>query len=333
MYYNGTRCYGAEREATTNMDDFSISGVRIGHSTNPDAHTGLTVFLCPDNTVGGADVRGPAPGTREISLLSPMKSVATINAVMLSGGSAFGLSAADGIVRYLAERNISYTTPIKNVPIVSAAIVYDLFLGGGSNFPNADMAYKACLEAGSKPIEQGNVGVGTGVTAGMWGGPQAMMKGGFGIATNRLDDLKVSAAAVVNSFGDVVRSDGSVLAGARSDDGGWLVSRNPWRIPIQSPQGNIITNTTLVVVITNARLDKIGANLIASMAQDGIAISVRPAHTRVDGDLSFALATGKTDAPLELVGNMAVDAVSQAIQNAVLKAESVTGIPGLASQS
>jgi L-aminopeptidase/D-esterase-like protein len=309
----------------------SLAGVKVGHATHPDHLTGLTVFLCPEGSVGGADVRGPAPGTREIALLSPMKKVSRIDAILLSGGSAFGLSAADGVVRYLAEREIGYPTPLKNIPIVSAAIVYDLLLGGGLVFPNADMAYDACLSAGKMPIEQGNVGAGAGVIVGGWGGPAAMMKGGFGIASYKAGDLEVCAAAVVNSSGDVIDNDGQVLAGARGQDGAWLVEEDPWRQFFMPSSEVPPTQTTLVVVMTNARLDKIGANLLAMRAQDGIAISVQPAHTSVDGDVTFAVATGKVEAAVDLVGNMAVAAVSEAIRSGVRHAKTVGALPGLAA--
>jgi len=315
-----------------NSGDYSIAGIRIGHASHAVHLTGLTVFLCPEGSVGGVDVRGSAPGTREVALLSPMKKVTRVDAILLSGGSAFGLSAADGVVRYLADRNIGYPTILKNIPIVSAAIVYDLLLGGGSEFPDSEMAYRACEVAGTTPIEQGNVGVGTGVTVGGWGGPLAMMKGGFGFASYDQGDLEVAAAAVVNSFGDVVNDDGQVLAGARGKAGHWLVQEYPWRPSQLTGAKMLIGNTTLVVVMTNAWLDKIGTNLIALRAHDGIAIAVQPTHTTYDGDVTFAVATGQVEAPVDLVGNMAVAAVSEAIRNAVRQAQTVSGFPGLAGE-
>lgn len=312
--------------------DYSIAGIKIGHARHAKHLTGLTVFLCPEGTVGGVDVRGSAPGTREVALLSPMKKVARVDAIMLSGGSAFGLSAADGVVRYLADNDIGYPTFLKNIPIVVAAIAYDLLLGGGSEFPNSDMAYRACEIAGTTPIEQGNVGSGSGVTVGGWGGPAAMMKGGFGLAAYNLGELEVGAAAVVNTFGDVIDSDGQVLAGARGKDGGWLVEEFPWRQNQLTGADLLINNTTLVVVMTNARLDKIGANLVALRAHDGMAIAVQPTHTTFDGDVAFAVATGQVDAEVDLVGNMAVAAVSEAIRNGVRNARSLSGFPGLAGE-
>ena len=310
--------------------EFLLAGIKVGHASHPQFLTGLTVFLCPEGTIGGVDVRGPAPGTREITLLSPMKSVMTINAILLSGGSAFGLSAADGVVNYLAERGIGHPTPIKNIPIVSAAIVYDLMLGGGSFYPDAAMAYQACEVAGKNPIEQGNVGAGTGVTVGKWGDPSAIMKGGFGLASHKIGELEVGAAAVVNCIGDVVNDDGTVLAGARDPEGGWLVAGDPWRQFPEMPPANLMTNTTLVVVMTNAIMDKVGANRLAERVHDGLSITIRPTHTTHDGDATFALSTGQVEAPFDLVGNVAVSTVVQAIQNGVRYAKTEANVPGLA---
>lgn len=317
-----------------------LAGVKVGHATRAAYHTGCTVFLCPPGTVGGVDVRGPAPGSRETDLLAPDKSVTTINAVLLTGGSAFGLSAADGVMRYLAEKGIGHPTPIRPIPIVAAAVVYDLFLGGGEGLPDSELGYQACLAAGngpnsgpnSGPIEQGNVGAGTGVTVGKWGGFEGFMKGGFGLASIEIGELVVSAAAVVNAVGDVVNVDGSVLAGARRADGGWKVEEDPLRrFPIQPP-AKLMTNTTLVVVSTNARLDKVQANRLAQRAHDGLAIAIRPVHTTHDGDTAFALSTGQVEMPFDVVANAAVDVVAEAIRNGVREAASAAGIPGLKAE-
>lgn len=306
-----------------------LAGLKVGHATRPEFHTGCTVFLCPPGTVGGVDVRGPAPGSRETVLLAPDKSVTTINAILLTGGSAFGLSAADGVMRYLAEQGIGHPTPIRPIPIVAAAVVYDLFLGGGQGLPDAELGYQACLQAGTGIIEQGNVGAGAGVTVGKWGGFDGFMKGGFGLSALQIDDLVVGAAAVVNSVGDVVNEDGSVLAGSRKADGGWRVEDDPLRRFPERPPANLGTNTTLVVVATNARLDKVEANRLAQRAHDGLAIAVRPVHTTHDGDTSFALSTGQIDVPFDVVANAAVLMVAEAIRSGVKNAATVAGIPGL----
>ncbi|MFZ0544281.1 MAG: P1 family peptidase [Candidatus Promineifilaceae bacterium] len=306
-----------------------LAGIKIGHATRAEYHTGCTVFLCPPGTVGGVDVRGPAPGSRETVLLAPDKSVTTINAVLLTGGSAFGLSAADGVMRYLAENGIGHQTPIRPIPIVAGAVVYDLFLGGGQGLPDGELGYQACLNAGSDPIEQGNVGAGTGVTVGKWGGFQGIMKGGFGLASLQEGDLVVGAAAVVNGVGDVVNEDGTVLAGAYKAEGGWRVEEDPLRRFPELAPANLGTNTTLIVVATNARFDKVQANRLAQRAHDGMAIAVRPVHTTHDGDTAFALATGQVEVPFDVVANAAVLMVAEAIRNGVRHAATAAGIRGL----
>ncbi len=309
-----------------------LGGIRIGHATAPSQHTGCTVFLCPEGTTGGVDVRGPAPGSREAILLGPLKSVTTINAVLLTGGSAFGLSAADGVVRYLAERNIGHPTPIRNVPIVAAAVVYDLFLGQGDDPPNHKLGYDACLAAGNEEVTQGNVGAGAGVTVGKWSGFSGIMKGGFGLAEVNEGDLVVGAAAVTNCVGDVLNSDGSVLAGAHDEEGRWKVSGDPWRRFPDQPPVLPGTNTTLVVIGTNATMDKVLTNRLAERAHDGIAMAIRPAHTTHDGDTAYALATNRVQANFDLVANMAVEMVAEAIRNSVREASSVGPFTGLKSQ-
>jgi L-aminopeptidase/D-esterase-like protein len=274
-------------------------------------------------------MRGPSPGSRETVLLAPDKAVTTINAILLTGGSAIGLSAADGVVRYLSENGIGHPTPIRPIPIVAAAVVYDLFLGGGQGLPDSELGYEAALNAGNGPIEQGNVGAGAGVTVGKWGGFDGFMKGGFGIAEYREDDLIVGAAAVVNAIGDIVNEDGTVLAGSRKPNGGWKVEDDPLRRFPERPPANLITNTTLVVVATNARLDKVQANRLAQRAHDGMAIAVRPVHTTHDGDAAFALSTGQLEAPFDVVANAAVLMVAEAIRNGVRNAATVAGIIGL----
>ncbi len=306
-------------------------GIKIGHATDSDCHTGCTVFLCPPQTVGSVDVRGPAPGSRETALLEPEKPVTYVNAVVLAGGSAFGLSTADGVMRYLAEHGIGHPTPILPIPIVPAAIVYDLFLGWGRRLPDSEMGYQACLAAEPGNSAQGNVGAGTGVTVGKWAGFQGIMKGGFGLARLQVDDVVVCAAAVVNAVGDVVDANGEVLAGARGDDGRWAVERDPLRRFPELPPA-MLTNTTLVVIATNAGLNKVEANRLAQRGHDALAIAIRPVHTTHDGDTVFALATGQLPgAHHDLVSNLAVEAAVEAIRNGVRHAATVSGIPGLAS--
>jgi L-aminopeptidase/D-esterase-like protein len=316
-----------------------FAGVGIGHVTDHEHHTGCTVFLCPPGTTGSVDVRGPAPGSREAALLAPDKRVSVVHAVVLSGGSAFGLATADGVMRYLGEQGVGHPTPVRPIPIVPAAIVYDLFLGGGAVLPDAAMGYAAAQAAAAQaasgvPVVQGNAGAATGVTVGKWGGFQQMMKGGFGVAGVALDGLDVWAAAVVNAVGDVVNADGSVLAGARTADGtGWLADEDPYRRFPERPPVWVGTNTTLVVIATNALLDKTGCNRLAQRGHDGLAQALRPAHTSHDGDTVFALATGnyegEREAGFDLVANVAVEMVAAAIRNGVRAATSVPDVPGL----
>ncbi|MFQ5400405.1 MAG: P1 family peptidase [Anaerolineae bacterium] len=314
---------------------FDVPGIKVGHATIEQFHTGCTVFLCPDGAVGSVDVRGPGPGTRDTVLLSPDRPLHEVNAVVLTGGSAFGLATADGVVRYLTEQGIGHVTPIRPVPIVTAAVVYDLFLSRGERMPDADLGYAACLDAREDNSLQGNVGAGAGVTIGKWAGPGYFMKGGFGVARIAADDLIVAAAAVVNCIGDVVAADGSVLAGARessegSDEFQWVAGRHPLRYVPYSPLPGLGTNTTLILVATNAKLDKVEAYRLAQRAHDGLAIAVRPAHMTHDGDTAFTLATGMVEAPFELTANAAVEVVAEAIRNGVRHAKTVADIPGLA---
>jgi L-aminopeptidase/D-esterase-like protein len=240
-------------------------------------------------------------------------------------------------MRYLEEQGVGHWTPLARVPIVPAAVVYDLFLGGGKRRPDAAMGYAACLAASDAPAGEGNVGAGAGVTVGKWGGFEGMMKGGFGTAASSIElqdggeaRLQVAAAAVTNCVGDVLNADGSVLAGARSPRGGWLVEQDPLRRFPDRPPAALGTNTTLMVITTNARLTKVQANRLAQRAHDGLAVAVRPAHTTHDGDTAFALAGGGVEAPFDLVANAAAEMVAVAIRNSVRAAASVAGVPGLA---
>ena len=314
----------------------NLVGLKIGHATHETYHTGCTVFLCPEEgAVAGVDVRGPAPGSRELALLGLDKPIERVFAVMLTGGSAFGLATADGVMRYLSERDIGHWTPIRRIPLVPTAVVYDLFLSEAQP-PEAQMGYQACLNASDQDVPQGNVGAGAGVTVGKWAGFPHMMKGGFGLAEHSHSDYEVTviAAAVTNAVGDVVNPDGTVLAGAYGEDGSWLVAENPYRFidPAQFPVPPVVVgaNTTLVVVATNAKLTKAQTNRLAQRAHNGLAIAIRPSHTRHDGDTAFALATGEVEVPENLVGNMAVEAVAEAIRNSVRQAASVAEVRGLA---
>ncbi len=301
-------------------------GFRVGHWDDPVALTGCTVVLCPPGTVGGVEVRGSSPGSRELALLGSEKSMQEVHAVLLTGGSAYGLAAADGVMKFLEEQGIGYETPWAKVPIVPAAVVFDLNIGSHGVRPTASSGYRACGSAVPSCPSQGNVGAGMGATVGKWAGTDSRMKGGFGAASIRDADLIVSAIAVVNAVGDVLDGAGRVLAGARSREKGWLVDGEPWRkFRRPAPQ----SNTTLVVIMTNARLSKVEANRLAARGNDGMARAIRPVHTSFDGDAVFALAAGGVDAPFDLVAEIAAGMVAEAIRNSVLHARSVDGAPGL----
>ena len=303
----------------------------MGHARHADAPTGCTVILCPEGTVAGVDVRGPAPGSRETALLAVDKPIARLDALLLTGGSAFGLAAADGVMRYLAERGVGHPTPVKPIPIVAASVIYDLGLAGGSVHPDAELGYAACRATRPLPLPpaaQGNAGAGTGATVGKWAGRASMMKGGVGYAERDAAGTLVAALAVVNAVGDVLGDDGRVLAGARDEDG-WLADRTPERWLPQSAQFPVAgTNTTLVAVLT-AAMSKPEAGRLAQRAHDGIARAVLPAHTTYDGDTAYALACGRRTAPFDLVAALAVECVSAAIRNAVRNAAPIAGIMGV----
>ena len=318
----------SERDAAPTLD--RSGGFRVGHARHAEAPTGCTVILCPEGTVAGVDVRGPAPGSRETALLAVDKPIARLDALLFTGGSAFGLAAADGVMRFLAERGVGHPTPVKPIPIVAASVIYDLGLSGACVHPDAELGYAACRVARPlPPSAQGNAGAGTGATVGKWGGRAAMMKGGVGYAERDAAGALVAALTVVNAVGDVLGEDGRVLAGARDQDG-WLADRTPERWLPQSAQFPVVgTNTTLVAVLTDAAMSKPEAGRLAQRAHDGIARAVLPAHTTYDGDTAYALASGRQSASFDLVAALAVECVGESIRNAVRNAEPTAEILGL----
>ena len=307
-----------------------VPGIRVGHVTDREGLTGCPVVLCERGAVGGVDQRGGAPGTRETDLLRPMHLVERVHAVLLAGGSAFGLAAADGVVRYLEERGIGFDARVAKVPIVPAAILFDLDVGDPSARPDAAMGYAACEAADDGPVAEGNVGVGTGATAGKILGIGRAMKAGLGtVAFDLGGGLVVGALVAANPFGDIVDpGTGEVLAGVRRPradrPGGTL---EVMRSLVGKAILRFASSTVVGVVATNARLTKEEANKVAQMAQDGIARAVRPAHTLFDGDTLFALSTGNKRADVNLVGAYAAEAVALAIARAARAAEGAGGIP------
>ena len=307
-----------------------VRGIRVGHATDLQGLTGCTVILCDKGAVGGVDQRGGAPGTRETDLLRPMHLVQEVHAVLLAGGSAFGLAAADGVMRYLAERNVGFDARVARVPIVPAAILFDLDLGDPSARPDAAMGYAACQNASADPVAQGNVGAGTGATLGKVLGPGSAMKSGLGSAAVSLGrGLVVGALLVANPLGDVIDpGTGALLAGTRKPGTNELANT---LLMMRNTLGKTMTrfssSTVLGIVATNARLTKEEANKVAQMAQDGVARTVRPAHTMNDGDTLFALSIGRKRADVNLVGAYAAEVVAEAILRGVKAAESAGGLP------
>lgn len=311
-----------------------VHGIKVGHHTLAERPTGCTVILVDGEGVpGGLAQRGGAPGTSETDLLHPLGMVDRINAVVLSGGSAFGLEARHGVVRYLEEREIGWRTSAGVVPIVPGAILFDLGVGGRPAVrPTAECGYKAAAAATAGAVPEGNVGAGAGGTVGKFGGGR-WMKGGLGSAAVALPNgLVVGAIVAVNAAGDIIDPEtGRVVAGARTQDGKGLADtrrllRKPARGGGEPRSGE---NTTIGLVATNARLTKTEVNRVALMADDGLARAINPAHTTGDGDTVFALATGRWtgDATISLIGALAAEAMSEAIVRAVSKAESLPGIP------
>jgi L-aminopeptidase/D-esterase-like protein len=304
-----------------------VSGILVGHYTDEKAITGCTVILCSPKTVASCDVRGSAPGSRELALLAPDKQMQEVHAILLTGGSAFGLGAANGVMQYLVERNIGYQTPWARVPIIPSAVIFDLNVGDTKIFPLPENAYSACKNASSK-FEQGNVGAGAGATVGKWNGLQSAMKGGVGSTSLKSGDVIVGAIAVVNAVGDVINRDGSILAGAH--EGGKFLGE-AGRLQSFQNDRNLMrnTNTTLVVIATNVRLSKVDVNRVAQRAHDGIARAIIPSHTTFDGDTTFALSAGDVFAPIDLVAEMGAEVTAEAIRSAVMQARTMAGFRGL----
>jgi L-aminopeptidase/D-esterase-like protein len=328
----------------------AVPGIRVGHHTLAERPTGCTVIVPEHGAVAGVDVRGWAPGTRETALLAPVNSNQQIHAIVLSGGSAFGLDAASGVMRYLDERNVGLKLGANgaiNVPIVPGAVLIDLWVGGKPQIrPTADCGYEAARAATREAVAEGNVGAGAGATVGKFAGRDRAMKGGLGSAAITLPNgIVIAALVAVNAFGDVIDpATGKVIAGVRTPDGAGLADartllRSGWTraaTPAKSGGGGAGAgegeNTTLGVIATNATLTKAAATKVAQMAHDGYARAIAPIHTPVDGDTIFALATGDlpSDVPNDEVGRigaLAADVMAEAIVRAVRQATSLPGIP------
>lgn len=319
------------------MDNYTltaIEGLRVGHAHDLEGLTGCTVILCPPGTVGGVDQRGGAPGTRETDLLHPLHLVEQVHAVLLAGGSAYGLDAAGGVMRWLEERGIGFPVGMGVVPIVPAAILFDLDLGDPTARPDAAMGYAACQVASAEPVTEGCVGAGTGAQVGRLLGPAFACKSGLGSAALEIGDgLRVGALFAVNALGDVIDEDGTILAGTRQPPDGKQFAGALNVLPaLARMTGASVANTVIGVVATNAALSKEEVNKVAQMAHDGLARAIRPAHTMLDGDTIFALATGSAGrANVSVIGAFAAEVTAQAIRRAARAATSLGGVPDGAS--
>jgi L-aminopeptidase/D-esterase-like protein len=320
-------------QAQPNATLTAVPGIKVGHFTLDERPTGCTVILAEAGATAGVDVRGAAPATRETDLLSPGTLVQQAHAIVLSGGSAFGLDAASGVMRYLEERKIGFAFGNAHVPIVPGASLFDLSVGDARIRPTADCGHRAAAAASGAPVLEGSVGAGAGATLGKMAGFNRAMKGGIGSAALVLPDgLIVAALVAVNAAGDIVDPEtGRIVAGARSEDGKGFADA---RMLLRASGGGRTTpgeNTTLGVVATNARLTKVQAMRVAQMAHDGFARAIYPSHTSGDGDAIFALATGARAGEVDLsrVGALAADVMAAAIVRAAREATGVPGIPAL----
>jgi L-aminopeptidase/D-esterase-like protein len=304
-----------------------IEGIKVGHAQNLEAATGCTVILCEEGATAGVDVRGGAPGTRETDLLNPVNLIEKVHAIFLAGGSAFGLDAASGIMQYLEEKQIGFDVQVTRIPIVCGAVLFDLTIGDHRVRPDKEMGYQACLNARSTECRQGNIGAGTGATVGKINGMKRAMKSGLGTNALQVDALKIGALVAVNCLGDVIDPNtGERLAGPLNEDTRTLENTEELMTgSYATPKNLFSSNTTIGVVATNAELTKSQATKLASMAQDGYARTIRPAHSMFDGDTIFAVATGKVRADLNVIGLLAARAVERAVVAAIKNTTSLCG--------
>ena len=304
-----------------------LAGVRFGNAQDLTAATGCTVILCPDGAVAGVDVRGGAPGTRETDLLKPENLVEKIHAVLLAGGSAYGLDAAAGVMQYLEKAGVGFDVGVARVPIVAGAVLFDLPCGDACVRPDKAMGYAACVAAETDGFMAGSVGAGAGATVGKVFGMEHAMKGGLGLCCAREGGLVMGAVVAVNCLGDVVDETGAILAGARRwETGEFMRSENGLIQLAGGAASSFAGNTTIGAVLTNACMTKAQATKVASMAHDGYARTMRPSHTMLDGDTIFALSLGAVQADLSAVGAMAAAVMANAVRRAVREATPLAGV-------
>lgn len=306
-----------------------IDDIKLGHAQNENGCTGCSVIICEEGATGGVDVRGGAPGTRETDLLDPSEMVEKIHAVVLAGGSAFGLDASSGVMQYLEERDIGFDVNVAKVPIVCSAVLFDLAFGNPKVRPDKEMGYKACLNSETyKDDINGNIGAGYGATVGKILGPSTSMKGGLGTYAVQVGDLKVGAIVAVNCLGDVIDPKNlNILAGALDrKTNKFLDSEKILINNLENPSNPFKGNTTIGLIVTNAKFSKAQAKKISSMAHNGFARTMRPAHTMFDGDTIFTMATNKIDADLTTVGMIAANVMEKAVLRAIKEAKTLNGV-------
>ncbi len=291
------------------------TGFRIGHGSDPGQNTGCTVVLCPEGARGGVSVQGGAPGTRETDLMRPECTVDVVHGLFLAGGSAFGLDVGSGMMRYCAQEEIGFPTAFGRVPIVTGAVIFDLSYGGSKAWPDAQMGYDACIKAADDNVSRGLVGVGVGATVGKVLGFDSVSKTGLGIGSITYQGVSVVALVVVNAFGEIISPDsGAILAGARDGEGNFVRTRDVIM------QGDAVAalgqNTTIGVILTDAKLTKAEATKMAMMGHDGLARGITPLHTPYDGDTLFCLASGKVECDFANLAILAAEAVQAAVIDA-----------------
>jgi len=306
-----------------------VTGIRVGHAQDWEAGTGCTAIIIEKGAVAGVDVRGGAPGTRETDLLDPVNMVQKVHAIYLAGGSAFGIDGASGVMEFLEEKGIGFEAGTVKVPIVPGAVIFDLNVGNPDIRPDREMGYQACLNADNKIMKEGCVGAGTGATVGKYYGISRCMKGGIGTASIQVNDLVVGALVVVNAFGDIINPETQeILAGTLNTEKNQFIHTNRLLTNSVSIDSDpFLQNTTLGVVATNADLNKAEAKRLSMSAHDGLARCISPSHTLYDGDIIFALSTGMVKTDINKLNALSAHVVSLAIQNAILKASMMFGIP------
>ena len=304
-----------------------IGGFKVGHAQDEIGMTGVTVILCDEAAPAGVDIRGGGPASRETPLLAPTADAKGIHALLLSGGSAFGLDAAGGVMRYLEERNIGFDTGVTKVPLVCQSSLFDLRIGDMKARPDQTMGYQACENASTKPMEQGNVGAGTGCTVGKIKGAEHCMKSGIGAYAAQVGELKVGAIVAVNALGDIFDVDtGKQIAGLLDDENRLASSEEALYNIVKRPTNLFTGNTTIGAILTNARMDKTAMNKIASMAHNGYARAIRPVHTMADGDSIYALSLGDVVSDINAVGTLSAYVMAKAIASGVRAAKGACGL-------